>query len=316
MNSATLVVDAPAKVNLFLRVLHRRLDGYREIETLFQAISLADRVEVTVAETGTRPATVTLEVEGPDLGPAEHNLAFLAASRFVEASARAVDVHVRLVKHVPAGAGLGGGSSDAAAVLRALARLTAGPGARGPDGGGRLRELGIGLGSDVPFLLGPAATALARGRGELLTAVPDLAPAPLVIALPPVHVATGPAYAALAGTRTPHDSDPHGGPRPLEGASMDWGRIAALAENDFEPIVRARHPEVAKSLDGLRRTRPAMALLSGSGAACFAVYEDGAVAEAAAAELTERLGWPFLVAHTLRSFPEPRPPDLPRGPAG
>ncbi|HET9949806.1 MAG TPA: 4-(cytidine 5'-diphospho)-2-C-methyl-D-erythritol kinase, partial [Longimicrobiales bacterium] len=108
-----LQLAAPAKVNLWLRVLRRRPDGYHELDTLFQMIDLADVVRVERAARG-----VTLEVEGADLGPPEENLAFRAAARALRELGLGGGLHVRLHKRIPAGAGLGGGSSDAAAVLR------------------------------------------------------------------------------------------------------------------------------------------------------------------------------------------------------
>ena len=109
---------APAKVNLFLRVLDRRPDGFHEIETLFQAIDLYDEVEVALTDSG-----VTLEVAGADLGPTEENLAYRAARAMLAETGPSHGVHVRLEKHIPAGAGLGGGSSDAAAVLKAAQEM-------------------------------------------------------------------------------------------------------------------------------------------------------------------------------------------------
>ena len=158
--SRAIALDAPGKVNLVLRVLHRRPDGYRELETVFQMVSLADRVELTLSE---GPGAVTLSVDGPDLGPVESNLAWRAAEEFRLAAGLDAGVHIALTKKIPAGAGLGGGSSDAAAVLRGLARLT------GFDDPLRLHGIARSLGADVPFFLGPAPIALGRGRGDELT---------------------------------------------------------------------------------------------------------------------------------------------------
>ena len=281
--------DAPAKVNLFLRVLRRRPDGFRDIETVFQTLDLADRVEVDVGSAG---STVTLTVDGPDLGPTEDNLAWRAASLFRERTGIARSVDIRLQKGIPAGAGLGGGSSDAAAVLRCLADVT------GFSDRDTLLAIGAELGSDVPFFLFDTPIAVGRGRGEVLTPLTPLPARPVVVALPPVHVSTAGAYAALAESRGAGEEDPHGGSRTLDLQGATWPDIERLAENDFEAVVRAGHRDVAASLDGLRRAGADTVLLSGSGAASFGLFATRGEAEAAARRLGDELGWPFRVTAT------------------
>jgi 4-diphosphocytidyl-2-C-methyl-D-erythritol kinase len=311
-------IEAPAKINLLLRVLHRRLDGYRELETVFQAISLGDTVEVAL-DRAAASAGVTLEVHGADVGPTAENLAYRAAVAFRDATHLPGAIHIDLVKRIPAGAGLGGGSSDAAAVLRCLARIleaTASDGesgARGAvaaadDGSGRvdattLHRIGAGLGSDVPFFLCGSPLALARGRGEELTPLPPLPEAALVLALPPVHVSTAGAYRALSDHRDEGASGAGGtGLRPRPDAALripGWSTLESLAENDFEAVVVRAHPEIARSLEALRAEGARVALLSGSGGASFGLFPSPEEAEAAAARLEARLGWPFLAVRTL-----------------
>ncbi len=145
---AAVRILAPAKVNLWLRVLRRRPDGFHELDTLFQAVDLCDEVEVS-----RRPGNgVRLTVEGAELGPARENLAHRAALAFLDAAGRSAGsdrVEIRLRKRIPAGAGLGGGSSDAAAVLRCVSALWG-----DPLSPAVLAELGASLGSDVAFFLG------------------------------------------------------------------------------------------------------------------------------------------------------------------
>ncbi len=293
--TGSVSLDAPAKVNLFLRVLRRRGDGFHELETLFQAVGLSDLVVVT-----RMGDELVLEVEGPDLGPTERNLAFRAARAFLEAAGERAGIHIHLTKRIPAGAGLGGGSSDAAAVLRCLAELFP-DAARNLD----LGRIAVGLGSDVPFFLGRSTLALGRGRGELLEALPALEERPVVLVLPPVHVPTGPAYGALAVQREagfgPPEVERRLGPR-LPGS---WDDIAVRAHNDFEMVVPLLHPEVARALAALSGTGGRPTLLSGSGAACFGVYPDPTSARAAASGLESELGWPARVTQTLSRFPEP-----------
>ena len=288
---------APAKVNLWLRVLGRRSDGFHELDTLFQAVDLCD--EVTVAR---GPGSgVRLTVEGADLGPPRDNLAYRAALAFRDAAGPAAGSHavdVRLRKRIPAGAGLGGGSSDAAAVLRCMNALWA-----STLSAAVLSEVGASLGSDVAFFLGEATLARGRGRGEILEPLPALPPGDLVLVLPPVHVATGPAYGALARHRAMHGADA-GLPPP--GGGVSWGALAETAVNDFELVVPSAHPPVGAALVALRGAGASPALLSGSGGACFGAFPDGGAAGAAAA-LTARLGFPAVVVRTLAAFPEVRP---------
>lgn len=296
--SPTVVLAAPGKVNLFLKVLHRRDDGFHELETLFQAVDVCDQVTVTRTGSG-----VQLDVDGPDLGPAEENLAWRAARAFLQAVEAGPDqgVRIHLEKRIPAGAGLGGGSSDAAAVLRCMELLW-----ERPLGAPRLAAIAAGLGSDVPFFLGASPLALGRGRGEVLTPLGPLPEAHLVLVLPPVHVATGGAYAALARSREGRVPDVRAAwdPTALAGG---WSGLTSAAVNDFEEVVPGLHPPVAASLAALRKAGAGPVLLSGSGAACFGLVRDGGHAAAAAEEISASLGWPAHPARTLARLPRPRP---------
>lgn len=346
----TAEVEAPAKVNLFLRVLHRRSDGFHELETLFQAVSLADRVVVSVREAGGNPGVgdsaekvprtgrsdgspvrssdgypagrgddgppIHLAVEGPDLGPAESNLAYRAARRFLQVAGIDAPVRIELTKRIPAGAGLGGGSSDAAAVLRCLATLT------GFQDADALRAIALELGSDVPFFLSTSPLALGRGRGEELGELTALPKASLVLALPDVHVATGAAYGALAGSRGGAEAegrpvgqqadDPTSTTERLSHRARDdlpeprsWDDIVESAVNDFEPVVAPAHAEVEASLRGLRERGARLALLSGSGAASFGLFGSHEQARAAAVWLEGRHPWRFVPVTTRTIMPVP-----------
>lgn len=291
------VIQAPAKVNLYLHVGGRREDGFHEIDTLFQAVSLCDQLRVERSA-----GDVTLSVRGPDLGPVEENLAVRAARLFLEEIGSEEGVGLELTKHIPAGAGLGGGSSDAAAVLRAMNHLWS-----APVSPVRLTELGARLGSDVAFFLGDSSLARGTGRGEVLHPLAPLAPADLVVVLPPVHVATGAAYAGLARNRTGPYTDVPPPPKLPRG----WADVEGLARNDFEGVVSGSHPEVRRSLDALRAAGARPALLSGSGAACFGVFGHEGDARAVAARLTEALGWPARAVRTIAAFPAPELLDPP-----
>jgi 4-diphosphocytidyl-2-C-methyl-D-erythritol kinase len=286
------VVAAPAKVNLVLDVLGRRPDGYHEIRTVFQAVDLADEVRVVLGPVGIR-----VHVTGADVGPEKENLAYRAAEKFVAAfgaGGRGYDIH--LTKRIPAGAGLGGGSSDAAAVLRCLSVL-----ASAPPSADEVGILGSELGSDVAFFLGASTLALGVGKGERLSPMLPLPEAHLVLALPPVHVGTADAYRALA--RGPWD--PGSVPAKPTPSLGDWTDAAAVLHNDFEAAVAAAHPEIASSLDALRASGARAAALSGSGAASFGIFQDAGEAARVADVLSETLGWPFLAVRTLREWPWP-----------
>ena len=286
----TLTLPAVAKINLSLRVLGKREDGFHEIRTVFQAIDLADHIRL---ERGGRG--VSLAVEGADLGPEHENLAYRAAEDFLRASGESRGVRIQLVKRIPAGAGLGGGSSDAAAVLRCLAASSRVP----PR---RLADLASALGSDVPFFLCASPLAHAEGRGEILRELPPLPEAHMVLALPPVHVNTAEAYRALgrgasAGVAAPRDEAT---------APGDWAEVAATLHNDFEDEVAGRHEAIARSLAALRSEGARGALMSGSGAASFGIFGSAADAARVASRLEGRLGWSFVPVRTLTRMPEPR----------
>jgi len=291
---------APAKVNLFLRVHGRREDGFHEIETLFQAIGLADVLEVSIEPGRVDGADLALHVSGADLGSPDRNLAWRAARAFLTETGADVRVRVALEKRIPAGAGLGGGSSDAAAVLRALDALL--PGLLSPSS---LLRLGGELGSDVTFFLGASPLAMAKGRGELLEPLQPLPTRDVVVVMPPVHVSTAWAYRVLDEMRTGGTFARPGAvpiPRP-----DSWALVAAVAANDFEDVVPADRAEVAASLEALRSAGASVALLSGSGGACFGIFPDAATSDRVARTLRGRLGWPALATRTLERFGEARP---------
>jgi 4-diphosphocytidyl-2-C-methyl-D-erythritol kinase len=273
-----VVVGAPGKVNLGLRVAALRGDGYHELDTLFATIDLADelRVERTAAgvsgEVEVDPQAGAVG-EVPPIGP--DNLAARAAAAWLRAAALDGGVRIALRKTLPVAAGLGGGSSDAGAVLRAMARLW--PADADPV------AVAAELGSDVPFFAAGVAAARGRGRGERLTPL-ELPPRWLVLANPRLPVPVGQAYAALTAF----------GP-PLErSAILDAWRAGGAPpwRNDLQPGVLRRFPEVRAAWRALADAGLDAPLLSGSGATCFALARDEGQARAAAAELAARHpGW-------------------------
>ncbi|MBB4638594.1 4-(cytidine 5'-diphospho)-2-C-methyl-D-erythritol kinase [Longimicrobium terrae] len=260
--SDSVSVDAPAKVNLFLHVLAREASGYHGLETLFCALSLADAVTVRRGGTGVR-----LRVDGGvDTGPAERNLAVRAAEAFHARIGAPAAVEIELVKRIPAQAGMGGGSSDAAATLRALNALHGEPLDRAA-----LLQLAIELGSDVPFFLCGSPLALAWSRGERLMALSPLPARPVLVAHPGVAMPTPEAFRAIAERRG-GGYTPRARALPADGLSS-WEAVAAVAENDFQPVVEERIPFVGLAVAAMRRSGARIAMMAGSGSSVFGVFD-------------------------------------------
>lgn len=259
-----VVAEAPAKVNLVLRVGARRADGYHNVDTVFAAVGLCDRLRVERAAAG-----ITVEVAGADLGDPRDNLVYRAARAYLDACGERGGVAIRLEKRIPVGGGLGGGSSDAAAALRCLDALFP------PRAGvAALTGMARGLGADVPFFLSPSPLALGGGRGDHLTPLPPLPPRPVLLVGSPEGVGTAWAYNLLARGRSGEEPSA-GPPLPLTPARCrDWASVAGLAQNDFEAPVFAVRPDLRKTVASLRGTSPLLALMSGSGSTTFAVYPD------------------------------------------
>jgi 4-diphosphocytidyl-2-C-methyl-D-erythritol kinase len=252
-------VAAQAKVNLALRVLARESSGYHQLETLFLRLALADDVVVRVGVRGR-----SLDVRGADLGAPERNLAWRAAVAYGDATGWPEGFAVEVEKRIPVGGGLGGGSADAAAVLRALDALSP-----RPLGAGGVLALAGALGSDVPFLAGDRAYALAWGRGERLLALPTLPERAAILVVPPFGVATGEAYGWLAAERG--DASPFPWTHDAR-VLATWDGAASISANDFEGPVFARHPALRAALDVLRALPGvAVARMSGSGSTLFGI---------------------------------------------
>lgn len=287
-------LEAPAKVNLRLRILAREEGGFHGLETTFCSLALADVVEVRRAEAG-----VALEVVGAvDTGPPERNLVVRAAERFHRELGEAPAVALRLEKRIPSAAGLGGGSSDAAATLRALNVLFGEPFAREV-----LLQMAIELGSDVPFFLCGSSLALGWSRGERLLALPPLPARPVLVAHPGVAMPTPQAFRRVAERRG-------GGYAPRSfafgvEALANWDGVAELAGNDFEPGA----VEAIAVLSDVRRAMlhagAQVAMLAGSGASYFGVFADEAGRDAAA-ERIDALGLATWRTETRMAEPAPR----------
>ena len=265
---------AQAKVNLALRVGGRRGDGYHELATIFARIGLADDVVVRVLRSG---LTLAVHRDGsPDraLEDPATNLAAVAARAYMRASAWPSGCGIHIEKRIPIGAGLGGGSADAGAVLRALDSLSP-----EPLGEAELVRIGATLGADVPFFTTEAAMALGGGRGDLLEPLTPLPARALALVMPKFSISTTDAYAWLdadrPGLATPTSPDLES----LRAHARDWATLARNAANDFQPVIEARHPVITTYCGALRDAGAVLAMMSGSGSAVFGIFEEAPDAE-------------------------------------
>lgn len=293
-------VAAQAKVNLSLRILAREQSGFHQIETLFQRLELADTVTVRPSKERSLDVAFGDPSRAVDIGPVEKNLAWRAAESYAAATGWPHGFAIEIEKWIPVGGGLGGGSADAAAGLRALDAL-----APDPVGNDALLDLAARLGADVTFLTSPAELALAWGRGERMLDVAPLPLAPVLLVVPDFGVNTAQAYGALAA----HRDATHAVSRPRWRTAAhfgSWDAVAADAVNDFETVVFAQHP----SLEGVRAQmgalpRSVLALMSGSGSTLFAVQH--AVADGASAGASGVLalpkGWSMVTTATAPAAP-------------
>lgn len=277
---------ALAKVNLDLRVVGKRADNYHELRTVFQTISLADRLDISFTP---GPAT-TVEMEGAAEIPVEENLVVKAARLVLESSGCTGRVAFRLDKKIPMGGGLGGGSSDAAAVLLALPVLA---GVRIEPT--RLIELGAALGSDVPFFL-LGGTAVALGRGTELYPLPDGPPRPGVLLASGLHVSTPEAYRALSARLT---SEPQQN-KIVNFQSQVWGGSWDTPRNDFETVVLEQYPQLARAKCRLAELGARPALMTGSGSALFGLFRTRADATRALEALRGERVFPITLVSRTR----------------
>ena len=284
---------APAKLNLFLRVCGRRADGLHHLQTVFQLLDFGDRVEVA----SRRDGRIVLENPPPGLDAARE-LSVRAALLLRERAPHDRGATIRLTKRIPQGAGLGGGSSDAATTLVALNRIWA----LGLDDH-RLAALGLQLGADVPVFV-HGRSGWAEGVGERIRAV-TLPLRWYLVVHPRVRVSTAEVFADPRLTR---DSPPLKMPRPSAGGSVDVDALLAAAGNDCEPIVRLRHPVVGAVIEWLRlRVEKAeWARMTGTGSAAFGMFRGEESARRAMRELPE--AWDGWVARGVAESPL-RAPD-------
>lgn len=270
----------PAKINLWLEVIRKREDGYHELSSLMLPVSIFDRI---VIEVGAAGGPVSLRCSSPEIPADSRNLAWRAAERFLEAGGAARAIHIVLEKKIPSGAGLGGGSADAAGVLLALNFafenvLTA----------AELHTLALGLGADVPFFL-HQRPALATGIGEKLEFADGVPEYPLLLIKPPVSVPTAWVYSNLKLTRGMSYIT-------LNRFNTACREPAEVIENDLESVTIPEYPIISELKKWLLGRGALASSMSGSGPAVFGIFES--IEAALAAEADAKRHWPGFWAST------------------
>jgi len=287
-----LALPAPAKLNLFLHVLGRRADGYHELQTVFALIDLADWIDVERREDG------QLHRSGDVVGDVQLDLVMRAARLLQQRTASRFGADIHLSKRIPAGAGLGGGSSDAATTLIVLNRLWNTGLARQ-----QLADLALELGADVPFFV-HGRNAFAEGRGEQLTPL-ALQPAHYAVIWPQVHVSTKEIFedsGLTRNTKATKMSDFSAAADPVPQTLRERGETGTpvlFGANDLEAVARRRFPVIDQVLAHLARF--GVARMTGSGSAVFAMTANDDLARAAVADLPE--DWRGWVVRGLAEHP-------------
>lgn len=275
----SIQLAAPAKINIYLRIVGRRADGYHLLDSLMIPVSLYDELDVHI-EAG--PHAIIIDCDDPTLPTDATNLAYKAAALLCREFAISPRITIVLRKRIPAGAGLGGGSSNAAAVLKSLNTLLSLELSEE-----RLCQLGAQLGADVPFFI-PCRPSRVEGIGEILTAVPSLPHRWLVLAVPPFSVSTPWAYRRFDELPTSH---PNVSPYVLYPGQ--WPAHSILV-NDLERPVFSVYPQLATMKAALFTLGAEGALMSGSGSSVFGIFLHKEIAERATIAL-QKQGRTFLV---------------------
>ena len=276
-------IKAYAKINLGLHIVGTRPDGFHNIETIFHRVGLHDEITLHAHN------TIVLQSSHPDLPLDEKNLCWQAVELLRAETGISAGAAITITKHIPLGAGLGGGSSNAAAVLINLPALW-----NIQVNNDVLRKIALQLGSDVPFFLG-RMSAFAEGRGEILSYFPLRIPFWIVVVTPPIHVSTAWAYRALSDSRNGEFPD-----RPRFQYNSETAVVNNITSfrNDFEEVVLNRYPEIGKAKKLLDAQGAVFSLLSGSGASVFGLFDSREKAE----RLTNEAGSRYFTHITEPNF--------------
>lgn len=283
----TVHVLSPAKINLRLEILHKRPDGYHEIQTIFQKISLYDDITLSRASED----LLSISVDDPLVPSDQSNLAYKAASLVLHDQKIPSGVAISIKKRIPVGAGLGGGSSNAAATVHAINHIF--------DlhlSSAYLQDLGKKLGADVPFFMSTAGTASAGGIGEVLTPVRLQSMFWVLIVFPNTNISTSWAYTTYSKDKLLTNKQKN---IMFKNYFEDAQDIAHNLYNDFESIVFPAHPHIKNLRDSLIEAGACGALLSGSGSSVFGVFSSYEACECARTRLSTLHDYRFFTAHSL-----------------
>jgi len=288
-SQSEITVFAPAKINVVLRILNRRPDGFHNLWSIMQTVALEDEVSIKICADR---QDIQLRCDAAQLAADQSNLVFRAAAEVLARARQPIGLDIELRKRIPMGAGLGGGSSDAAATIIGLNRLL-----RLEWSPTQMADAGQSLGSDVPFFLF-APSAFVAGRGETVRPVVIEGGRWVVLVNPGFGVNTKWAYQELAVTRpavTPLSPVQQSLDRQSQ---VSWAQLIAAAENDFEAPVFAAHEKLREIKRNLRNYGAEIALLSGSGATVFGVFASEARARQAQAQFANEISMTAFVAST------------------
>ena len=280
-----------AKINLTLDILGLRDDGYHEIATVMQSLSLADTITLTRKEEG-----ITLTVDRPGLESDERNLAYRAAALIAKECGIRGGVHIDIVKRIPIAAGLAGGSADAAATLRGMNDLY-----ELGLSDAELCVLGAQIGSDIPFSL-VGGTVLATGRGEIMQRLSDFPETVVLLAKPPVAVSTPWAYRSY--DEHPPEFHPDNAEFIDSLARGDRARCIQHMFNVLEPVIEAAHPVVSEYRERMRNGGAVCTMMSGSGPTVFGLFEDVPTAAHAAEMFSRETEAEVHLTQTSRKYEE------------
>ncbi|MBM4312086.1 MAG: 4-(cytidine 5'-diphospho)-2-C-methyl-D-erythritol kinase [Deltaproteobacteria bacterium] len=285
--SQSLSIASPCKVNLHLSIVGRRPDGFHEIETLFHRVSLQDSIHLQ----RTCAPGIHVSVSDPGIPSGPENLVWRAADLFLKHHPQIGGISLHIEKHIPSGAGLGGGSSNAAATLVGLQRLYG-----LTLSADHLRALGASLGADVAFFLADTRSAWATGIGEKLTPVDGSPLLWFLIVYPGIHISTQWAYRTFSQDIVLTNSSKN---LKVSNSFRDLSDVCGLMYNDFEQVIFPRYGQIKILKEHLIAAGAAGALLSGSGSSVFGVFDTRAACEAARDSITGIESYRVFTVHSL-----------------
>ncbi|GBD87088.1 4-diphosphocytidyl-2-C-methyl-D-erythritol kinase [bacterium BMS3Abin03] len=266
-----IAINSPAKINIGLNVINRRKDGFHNIETIFYPLLLADKLTIEKA------GSFKFESSSKDMEQLKENLIFRAIEILEEFAGRKFNVHIYLEKNIPIGAGLGGGSSNAASTLKALIKLF-----NVEISNDKLREIALDLGSDVPFFLN-SIPCFAGSRGENITPVRLSIPNPILVVNPGIHISTKKAFEKIkpqVRERSLHEL--------INQTSISIDDLKKIAENDFESYTFNKYPAVKQIKEKLYEAGAEFAMMTGTGSTVFGIFTNLQKARRAESEFSKK----------------------------